>query len=373
MIARLLSAVPLMLLLCPSAVRGAEPPPRVGLPPDELVPLKVIRMVEAAGPDWSVKSLKSPEAWAKTKGKGVRVAVLDTGIDANHPDLRGRIKSAADMKDFSGSPYGVVDRQGHGTHCAGSILADGPLPGNAPEADLIAGKVLGDNGSGGVDDIANGIRWAINRDADVISMSLGGAGQDTYIPHALEECEAAGVIVIAAAGNEGPGEGTVGYPGGYKQCIAIAAVDANLKTAGFSSRGPAVYVAGPGVQVRSTYPGGQYATMSGTSMATPNIAGVAALWVAAHPEIAKKDRPAKFREALKLASADLMPPGRDTATGWGFPDATKLVAGGSTAPPPPTPNPRTILLGWADLTAAAQARLRTAGVDSLKLELVLKP
>lgn len=372
MIRRMFGSMLLTMLAIPMLTHAAEPPPRVGLPPDEIVPLKVIRMVEASGPDWGVKALKSPDVWITgNKGKGVRVAVLDTGIDANHPDLKSRIKSTADMKDFSGSPYGVVDRQGHGTHCAGSILADGPLPGNAPEADLIAGKVLGDSGSGGVDDIAAGIRWAITRNADVISMSLGGSGQDSFIPPALVEAEAAGVIVVAAAGNEGPGEGTVGFPGGYSKCIAIAAVDVNLKTANFSSRGPAVYVAGPGVQIRSTYPGGQYATMSGTSMATPNVAGVAALWCAAHPEIPKKDRPTKFRESLKATAADLAPPGRDTATGYGFPDAVKLVAGGTTPPPPPPPpNPMpTIVLTEADLTADALARLKAGGIDKLRLEL----
>lgn len=385
MIVRVLSTALLMTLLLSALVHGAEPVPkpvvptdvpRIIIPPDELVPLKVIRMVEAAGPDWGVKALKAPEAWQVTKGKGVRVAVHDTGIDFNHPDLKNRIKSALDMKDFSGSPFGVVDKQGHGSHVAGSVLADGPLPGVAPEAELIVAKVLGDNGSGGVDDIAAGIRWSITRNADVISMSLGGAGQDSFIPPALAEAEAAGVIVIAAAGNDGPGEGTVGFPGGYSKAIAIAAVDVNLKVANFSSRGPAVYVAGPGVQIRSTYPGGQYATMSGTSMATPNIAGIAALWIAAHPEVAKKDRPAKFREALKLVSFDIDPAGRDTRTGWGFPDAVKLVAGGGTIPIPPippVPSPRTILLNWSSLTAVAQAELKAAGVESLKVELVIKP
>lgn len=321
---------------------AAEPPPlqakapRVIIPPDEMHPDSVLRMVPQAGPDWGVKALKGPEAWTVTKGRGVRVAVLDTGVDSNHPDLKPRIKSADDLKDFSGSQFGVTDKQGHGTHVAGSVLASGPLPGMAPEAELIVAKVLGDGGSGGVDDIAAGIRWAIGRDADVISMSLGGAGQDSFIPPALVEAEAAGVIVIAAAGNEGPGSNTIGYPGGYKQSVCIGAVDLNLTAANFSSRGTALYTAGPGVGIRSTYPGGQYATMSGTSMATPNIAGLAALWIGAHPEIPKKERPEKFREAIKAASKDLGAVGRDPVYGWGFPDASKMVV---PAPSPPSPMP----------------------------------
>jgi subtilisin len=345
------------------------PPPRevpvIGLPPDELVQVNVTR-VQAAGPDWGVVKLKAPEAWAVTKGKGVRVAVLDTGCDLNHPDLKGRVRSMEDVKDFTRSASGPTDRQGHGTHCAGSVLADGPLPGMAPEADLIVGKVLGDNGSGSVDGIANGIKFAVARNADVISMSLGGAGRDSYIPPALAAADAAGVIVVVAAGNSGPREGTVDFPGGYPESVCIGAVDSGLKVASFSSRGPALFVAGPGVQIRSTLPGGQYGTMSGTSMATPNIAGLAALWCAAHPEVAKKDRPKAFREAVRAACKDLGPPGRDTAYGWGFPDAEVMVGGGGKLPPP---TPAVFVLTEADLTPAALARFKAAGFGGLRLEL----
>lgn len=324
----------LLLLLSlpgPFGFAADGPPPVIGLPPGERVPQLLVEAdAQPAGPDWGVVALKAPEAWAKTKGKGVLVAVLDTG-EPNHPDLV--IKAA---KDFTGSRTGAKDFQGHSTHCCGSIAGRGRLPGVAPEAELITGKVLDDGGSGGVDGIAAGIRWAVDQSADVASMSLGGAGRDSYIPPALDYAEAAGVIVVAAAGNEGPGEGTVGYPGGYAKAVAIAAVDSSLAVARFSSRGPAVFVSGPGVNIRSTYLNGQYATMSGTSMATPHVAGLAALWVAAHPEIPKKERPKRFREDLIAASKDLPPTGRDTATGYGFPDATKLTAG---AVPPPTQPP----------------------------------
>ncbi len=309
-----------------------QPPgvPWVTLPPDEMKAEFVVRAAPA-GADWGVVALKAPESWAVTKGKGVKVFVLDTGLDSNHPDLKSRIASTDDLKDFTGSRSGWTDKQGHGTHCAGSVLASGSLPGVAPEATLGAGKVLGDNGSGAVTWIAAGIDWATGRGADVISMSLGGPSADSYIPPALARAEAAGVLVIVAAGNEGPREGTVGYPGAYPKAVAIGAVDRNLAVASFSSRGAAVYAAGPGVNIRSTYPGGQYAT--------PNLAGVAALWVAAHPEIKKVDRPAAFRKALVAASKDLGPVGRDTAYGYGFPDASKMVAGGGTVPPvePPVP------------------------------------
>lgn len=310
---------------------GQGEPPRIVLPPGELVPTRLIAAdALTAGPDWGVVALKAPEAWVRTKGKGVTVAVLDTGAPS-HPDLKVKAQ-----KDFTGSRSGSADRQGHGTHCAGSICANGKLPGVAPESTLIAGKVLDDGGSGGVDGIAAGIRWAVDQGADVISMSLGGPARDSYIPPALDYAESKGVIVVAAAGNDGPREGTVGYPGGYPKAIAVAAVNGDLATARFSSRGPAVFVAGPGVAIKSTYLNGQYATMDGTSMATPNVAGAAVLWCAAHPEVPKADRPKRFREALIAASKDLPPVGRDTATGYGFPDAVKLTES-STAPPPVKP------------------------------------
>ena len=331
----------LSLLLAGAAAIAADPaPPVIVLPPGELVPQIVLAADDAATErvDWSVTYLNAPEAWKKTKGKGTKVAVLDTGIDGEHQDLKAAIVG---VKDFTGSRSGTADVQGHGSHVAGSIGArenGWGLVGCAPECSLLVGKVLGDSGSGSVDGIAKGIDWSVEQGADVISMSLGGPGRDSWIPPALRRAEAAGVIVIAAAGNEGPREGTVGYPGGYAECIAVGAVDRASAVAGFSSRGPAVYVAGPGVNVLSTYPGNRTATMSGTSMATPNIAGIAALWVAAHPEIAKKDRPAAFRKALQAACRDLPPVGRDSATGFGVPDAAKLVAGGTT-PPAPLPEP----------------------------------
>lgn len=313
---------------------GQADPPRIVLPPGELVPTRLIAAdALAAGPDWGVVALKAPDAWARTKGRGVTAAVLDTGAP-NHPDLVVKAQ-----KDFTGSRSGSRDAQGHSTHCCGTIAARGKLPGVAPEADLIAGKVLDDGGSGGVDGIAKGITWAVDQGADVISMSLGGPARDSFIPPALDYAESKGVIVVAAAGNEGPREGTVGYPGGYAKSLAVAAVNAGKLVAGFSSRGPAVFVAAPGVAVKSTYLNGQYATMDGTSMATPHVAGLACLWVAAHPEVPKADRPKRFREALQAACTDLPPSGRDTASGYGFPDAVKLTEPASVPPVQPPTNP----------------------------------
>lgn len=330
----------------PPVPKPAAEPPVWTLPPGEAIPMTLT--AEACPKaeeirDWGHTNLNLVEAHKVTKGKGVKIAILDTGCDMNHRDLKGRVVAS---KDETNSRSGPSDVQGHGTHCAGIALGSENgtgIVGAAPEASLIVGKVLGDSGSGSVDGIARGIVWSTEQGADVISMSLGGPGADSWIPPALAKAEAAGVIVVAAAGNEGPGANTCGYPGLYPACIAIGATDKSNAVAAFSSRCGAVYVGVPGAGILSSYPGDRFATLSGTSMATPYVAGLAALWVAAHPEVAKKDRPKAFREALKVACKDLAPTGRDTATGFGLPDAVKLVAGGSTPPvdPPPVPMPGT--------------------------------
>lgn len=346
----------------PMGVKQDEPV--YTIPPVEREVMNVIREIHTKGDiSWNNQLLNVPEAWKKTKGAGVNVAVLDTGVDSNHPDLKTRVVKE---KNFTRSST-PVDKQGHGTHCAGIVAANGDLQGVAPEAKIFAGKVLDDGGSGGVSGIANGIDWATTEGADVISMSLGGPSSDTFIPPALKRADAAGVIVIAAAGNEGPGANTDGYPARYPECVSVAACDKNKAIANFSSRGKSVWITGPGVNVRSTYPGGQYATMSGTSMACPHLAGVAALWVAGNPGVAKKDRPAAFRNWLKAVGSV---PVRTDTTGHGIPDAGKLNDGGPVTPPPVTPGPGyTLIIALTDLTAAKQAELKALGVDKFRLEI----
>lgn len=330
------SVVALLPEVAPEPRAGRPPVYRV--PPGELVPhaMEVCGAQVAERTDWGVKLLGAPAAWTTTRGKGVRVAVLDTGIDATHPDLRDGI---AAVKDFTASHSGPADVQGHGTHCAGVIGARANgfgVVGIAPEASILAGKVLGDDGSGGTAGIAQGIDWAAGQGADVISMSLGGPADTGDIHAAVTRAVAKGVIVVAAAGNDGP-KGAVGYPGGLPDCVCVAAVDQGKAVAPFSSRGANVFVAAPGVNVLSTYPGSRLATMSGTSMATPHVAGLAALWCAANPAVAKAARPAAFKAALRAASADLPPPGRDAQSGFGFPSAVALVTKPK-ADEPPAPN-----------------------------------
>lgn len=342
-----------LLLAVPAApARGPAPParlfdaagadgmpnPEYRLPRDELVPGDVVILADAGDvADWGHAAIGVPDAWKVTKGKGAKVCVLDTGCDGGHRDL----KRAALVKDFTGSRSGAADVNGHGTHCLGVIGAaeNGVgMVGVAPECELISGKVLGDNGSGLSTWIAAGIDWAVEQGADVISLSLGSPAADQRIKAAVDRATAKGVIVVAAAGNEGPREGTVGYPGGFAGVVCVAAIDNKLATAGFSSRGPAVYVAAPGVNVRSCYPGDRFATMSGTSMATPYVAGCAALYVADCKARNLKPSPAEFSARVKDTADDLPPKGRDTATGYGLIRPAKLL--GENAPPVPMPPPQ---------------------------------
>jgi len=193
-------------------------------PPFRLPPFKVeqVMAVKSQIVDWGLEMLGIPTFWKTTKGEGIRVAVLDTGCAPNHPDLREAI---LDAEDFTASPFGWADGNGHGTHVCGIIAAQDDaagVVGVAPKARLLVGKVLNDQGSGGSHGIVRGIRWAVERRADVISMSLGSPVPDPLIGQAVKEALQAGVFVVAAAGNEGPDLDTVGYPAGFPGVISVA-------------------------------------------------------------------------------------------------------------------------------------------------------
>ncbi|MFD8570599.1 S8 family serine peptidase [Streptomyces sp. NPDC059639] len=258
--------------------------------------------------DVSVPQIGAPAAWqAGYDGKGVKVAVVDTGVYADHPDLAGKVVAA---KNFSTSPDDV-DHQGHGTHVASTIAGSGAKSGGkykgvAPGASIIAAKVLDDTGSGADSDIIAGIDWSVAQGADVVNMSLGGTDTPDLDP--LEETvnrysESDGVLFAVAAGNEGPGDSTVGTPGSADSALTVGAVDSDDKTADFSSRGPRLGdgaikpdVTAPGVDITAASSPGSviagevgenpegYVTISGTSMATPHVAGSAALLKQQHPD-----------------------------------------------------------------------------------------
>jgi len=262
--------------------------------------------------NWSHQLLKVPTLWRKSAGQGVKVAVLDTGVDLDHPDLESAI---TDYEDFTGD--GIEDLSGHGTHCAGIIgsrLNGFGFVGVAPLCNIIVGKVLGNNGSGSLEGIADGIDWAVEKGADIISMSLGGPGTNHRFFQSVHNALASGAVVVCAAGNSGSTfSNTIGYPGRYGGVITIASHDSNGNRSGFSSRGGEIDFMGPGSEIFSTYKEGRYATLSGTSMATPFVAGICALVMSAKPGHIKNCEDMR-NELMKMAAH---PGAFDPVSGYG--------------------------------------------------------
>lgn len=315
-------------------------PARFRLPPYRIT-ASYVQLSETI--DWSLALYHIPDHWRSTSGRGVRVAVLDTGLDLTHPDLVGAVD---DVRDFTGSRFGPDDRVGHGTHTAGTIGArrnELGVVGVAPECRLLIGKVLGDDGSGSDEVVAAGIDWAVAADADVISLSLGSPTPSVVLESAVRRAAAAGKFIICAAGNDGRARDradTVDYPARYDDTVAVGAVDRDGRVCDFSSRGPEVDLCAPGDDVLSTYPGGGYAKLSGTSMAAPFVSGVVALLLAKHRAgggATPVDTPAQLIEHLQRTALDAGPRGRDPAYGFGLIDPGALLAD---APTPTTGDPQ---------------------------------
>lgn len=246
---------------------------------------------------WGISRVNAQAAWDYTAGDGVKVVVIDTGVDYNHPDLAPNYKGGYNAITGENDP---MDDQGHGTHVAGTIAAvkDGSgVAGVAPGSDLYAVKVLDKNGSGQYSWIIAGIEWAIENKMQVINMSLGGGGDLEAMKQVIEEADKAGITVVCAAGND---SGPVNYPAKYPQSIAVSASDSSDKIAYFSSRGPEIEVIAPGVGIYSTRKSGGHVSLSGTSMASPHVAGLAAIAIGA----GAKD-PAQVRAALTGAATKL--------------------------------------------------------------------
>ncbi|MFC4077558.1 S8 family peptidase [Salinithrix halophila] len=229
------------------------------------------------GEQYGPQKLEAPQAWDTTKGKKeVKVAIVDTGVDYNHEDLKGKVEKGGDFIDNDKDP---MDEQGHGTHCAGIAAAatdNGKgIAGIAPDVTIYAVRVLDANGSGSNESVAKGITDAADAGANVISLSLGGAEESKVIEDAVNYAHKKGSVIVAAAGNESTDAPS--YPAYYEKAIAVAATDGDDKLGEFSNYGDWVDVAAPGVDILSTVPNNGYEKFSGTSMATPHVAGLAGL------------------------------------------------------------------------------------------------
>lgn len=277
-----------------------------------------------SGATWGVRAVGADVS--PYTGKGIRIAVLDTGLDLSHPDFSGR---AIETRSFV-EGQSVQDGNGHGTHCAG--IAAGPAApaaqpryGVAGEAELYVGKVLNDEGSGGDGGILEGIDWAVEHGCHIVSMSLGspvepGQGHSAVFEAVARRALAAGTLIVAAAGNEShrpESVAPVGHPANCPSILAVAAVDEALRVAPFSCGGLAgegseVDIAAPGVDVLSAWPAPElHHRISGTSMATPFVAGVAALHAQADPAA----RAARLGERLAQSAQALSDPARDVGAG----------------------------------------------------------
>ncbi len=267
--------------------------------------------------NWGTALWNLPKTWKQERGQGVKVAVLDTGVDLNHPDLKDGIKG---YKDFTGE--GINDVSGHGSHCAGVIGArinDTGTVGIAPECDLYIGKVLGREG-GSNETVAAGVDWAVEQGVHLISMSLGGANSSKQLYESIHKALAQGVCLICAAGNEGSlYSNSIGYPGRYGSVITVAAHDPDGNRAGFSSRGGELDFMAPGTDIWSCHKDSGYASLSGTSMATPFVAGLAALVIGKHIHQGQGDSPLRNNEDLKnhLMSIAAHPGYHDCTRGYG--------------------------------------------------------
>lgn len=249
--------------------------PKLAAPAAPVLPALPPGIVKEEIP-WGIQRVNAANAWTRTKGQGVKVAILDTGIDYNHPDLRA---AYAGCKNFADSSQPCMDDNGHGTHVAGTIAGalDGKgVAGVAPGARLYAVKVLDKEGNGGLVSIIRAILWAGNNGMRVANMSLGASIGTVFMRAAVKYAASQGTTIVAAAGNEGK---EVACPACYPDSIAVAASDSYDKLADFSSRGPEVDFIAPGVSVKSSVPGGSYDWYDGTSMATPHVSGLAALAV----------------------------------------------------------------------------------------------
>jgi len=266
---------------------------------------------------WALDRVPFEGAWNVTRGQGVIVAVVDSGVEASHEDLAGSVLPGIDYVNHGGD--GRNDPNGHGTHVAGIIAAhvnNGKgIVGAAPGVKILPVRVLDQNGGGVASNVASGVIWAADHGARVINLSLGG-GEADGIRQAIQYANRKGAVVLAAAGNNGQAGNAPMYPAAYPEAIAVASVDSSLKHMSSGNTGNYIDVSAPGVGIVSTWGSSPtaYASATGTSMATPYASAAAALLIAAHPSLSA----ARVTKLLEARATDLGPRGDDPVFGYGL-------------------------------------------------------
>jgi len=292
---------------------------------------RAIRPQPAEVLPWGIDKIDAEKVWQISTGDPIKVAVIDTGIDLKHPDLKDNLKGGVSTVSYTSS---YNDDNGHGTHVAGIIAAiDNEIGviGVGPKIDLYAVKVLNRRGSGYLSDVIEGLEWAIAQKKSqggewVINMSLGTTSDVKSFRDAIKKAYETGITIVAAAGNTGS---SVVYPAAYEEVIAVSATDQSDQIASWSSRGPEIDLAAPGVNIYSTYKGSTYKTLSGTSMAAPHVTGVVALVVDTKKCDLNSDNactPKEIQQRLEQTAIDLGNSGKDELYGAGLVNAYNALS-----------------------------------------------
>ncbi len=350
---------------------------------------------DAGTGDWGLAAIKVPTVWASygLRGAGVTIGSIDTGVNASHPDLAGKIVAWHDFANGSPTP---IDENGHGTHTAGTLVggsAGGAPIGVAPDAHLVVARAMGADGVGSGSALLAAAEWMTDPDGNpatadqpsVINNSWSASNaNDTWFRPMIRRWLDLGIVPVFAAGNNGPSAGSVASPAGYPEAIAVGASDTDQSIPPFSARGPVIWqnadglgpaagtalakpdLVAPGVGVTSTV-GSGYLAYSGTSMASPHVAGVAALIREANPSLS----PQAVGDILRMTADDIGAPGVDPSSGYGQVDALRAVeAAAGPAPdtrfvtsPPAVTNARTLTYTLALTSGGTAARIRVDGGD----------
>ncbi|WP_337032800.1 S8 family peptidase [Paenibacillus illinoisensis] len=274
---------------------------------------------------WNLPAIETNRGWNITKGKeDVIVAVVDTGVDLNHPDLKGKLLEGYNVVDPKSKP---LDDVGHGTHVAGIIGAivnnNEGVAGMSWYNKVLPVKVLDNSGSGTTYAVAEGIIWAADHGAKVINMSLGNYADAQFLHDAVKYAFDRDIVLIAATGNDNTER--PGYPAAYPEVFAVSATDPDMKKASYSNYGDYVDVMAPGTSIASTYPNNQYAALSGTSMASPHVAALAGLIRSLNPDLTNTE----VMDLMRQSVIDLGDPGHDKYYGYGEVDVYKALKAAS--------------------------------------------
>lgn len=320
-----------------NSLRNMRKPVRIGLPPVRRQDpnlqngTKKNNTISLQSLEWDLQDVEANKAWSLAKQvRQVKVAVVDTGADYNHPALKGKIDTV-DGYNFVNNTTNAMDDNGHGTHLSGIITTNTPInsksnttgllgiDGNL-DVQIIPVKVLDSSGSGDSDIIAKGIKWAADKDADIINLSLGMKGSIPEIDSAIQYATDKGSLVVVAAGND-DADCTDYSPASNSNVYTVSALNMYNRKAYYSNYGSKVEASAPGDDILSTVPNGKYEFMSGTSMATPIVSAVAAMIKAQNPKLT----PAEIKQILDKSAKDLGTKGRDIYYGFGKVDAYNAI------------------------------------------------